>query len=216
MKISNLILLLALSIPWTVGAQSESQPSKDVILMNKVKRFAIGVKAGSPIGIGGSVEAVLPIGGNRLAPYLDISRFNDIDVDDVFVDHKYLEYGFNLYFGQRGIGFYLGLGTSSTTTDFAYADEIADSGNAYIGEATTSIDLDLVNIKLGFKTGRTVYFRIELGYGFGEIPQELVITGTTEVMGVRQTETSIEEIPDIPGWGENGMLIGNISIGLSF
>lgn len=183
---------------------------------NKVRRVAIGLKAGVPIGIGGSVEIILPVLSNRLAPYLDYSNLKNREIEEVSITHKHLDYGLNLYSGTNGKGLYLAIGRSSSTSDFAYSDEIADSGNTYIGVATTTVDLNMTNFKLGYKVGGLVFAKLEVGYGIGDIPQQLVITGTTEVMGVQMTETSIEDIPNIPGWNENGMLIGSLTVGVSF
>ena len=69
-------------------------------------------------------------------------------------------------------------------------------------------------MKLGAKLGKKFYFRIEAGYGFGDIPQEIEVTGTEQGTGI--TQTDYVEIPDIPGISESGMIVANIGLGFSF
>lgn len=209
------VLIFSLFL-WSAYGQESSDEIMESLTPHKVKHLSIGVKAGSPIVLGASAEIVFPILGNHLAGYFDFSDFNDLTVDDVSLDHKFTEFGINIYFSETGKGFYAGLGSSSTVSDFGYEGEVSDNGNTYIGLATGSLDLDLINAKLGIKTGGTVYFRFEVGYAFGDIPEEIEITGTTQVMGTTQTETSFVSIPDVPGLSTNGMLVANIGFGLSF
>ena len=71
-------------------------------------------------------------------------------------------------------------------------------------------------MKLGVKLGKKFYFRIEAGYGFGDIPQEIEVTGTVTSGGMSTTETDYVEIPDIPGISESGMIVANVGLGFSF
>jgi hypothetical protein len=73
--------------------------------------------------------------------------------------------------------------------------------------------INTTNLKLGLKTGGTFYFRVELGYGLGEVPSELMINASTSD-GYK--ETVVEEVPNIPGISNSGILVGNIGFGLSF
>jgi hypothetical protein len=57
-----------------------------------------------------------------------------------------------------------------------------------------------MNLKLGAKLGKTFYFRIEAGYGFGDIPHEIFVESTTP------SQTTIEEFPEIPGISVSGIL----------
>ena len=61
-------------------------------------------------------------------------------------------------------------------------------------------------------TGNKFYFRTELGYGFGNIPQEILVTGTINDTPVQ----GIKEVPDVPGISENGYPLFNIGVGFSF
>lgn len=60
------------------------------------------------------------------------------------------------------------------------------------------------------KLGRVFYFRAEVGYGFGKIPERILVEST------ESNKTKFEDIPKIPGLGKSGALIFNIGIGFSF
>jgi energy-coupling factor transporter ATP-binding protein EcfA2 len=126
---------------------------------------------------------------------------------------KFSEYGATYYFNQSGKGFYLGLGISQLNVKANYKDISLDMGRS--GSGKTEIDLNTTNLKLGVKTGGRVYFRIELGYGIGNLPQSVTFVATDN-SNPSYTETTTEEIPSIPGVSENGMIIGNIGLGVSF
>ena len=66
----------------------------------QVNHFNLGVKLGIPNLIGGSAEIVLPVFGNRIAPFIDYSGFN-LDTDELETEFAYLEYGANIYFNQN-------------------------------------------------------------------------------------------------------------------
>lgn len=80
---------------------------------------------------------------------------------------------------------------------------------------TTEITLDTTNFKLGHKTGGRIYFRLELGYGIGNLTLWVIFT-VKEISNPSFTETTTEDIPDIPEVSVSGLLIGNIGFGLSF
>ena len=126
---------------------------------------------------------------------------------------KFSEYGATYYFNQSGKGFYLGLGISQLNVKANYKDISLDMGPS--GSGKTEIDLNTTNLKLGVKTGGRVYFRIEMGYGIGNLPQSVTFVATDN-SNPSYTETTTEEIPSIPGVSENGMIIGNIGLGVSF
>jgi hypothetical protein len=124
-KISlKLVILLSLVLfSNRAFSQVEKVEALDSI---KVKYINLGVKLGIPNLIGGSVEIVLPILGNRIAPYFDYSGFS-IDTDDIGTSFSYLEYGANLYFNQKGNGFFLSLGQGKFNTELAF--NTLDFGN---------------------------------------------------------------------------------------
>jgi hypothetical protein len=180
--------------------------------ISKSKTISIGVKAGVPNILSLNGEFVLPILNNHLAPFVDYGSFS-LDIENTQADLKYLEYGLNIYFGNKGKGLYVGAGSGKLTNEFTFNDlTFEDNGVSLKGSATTSLDINALNLKLGFKSGGLIYFRIEAGYGIGTIPDRLNFTATSG--GI--TETFSEEIPAIPGIGSNGFAIGNIGLGVSF
>ena len=180
--------------------------------ISKSKTISIGVKAGVPNILSLNGEFVLPILNNHLAPFVDYGSFS-LDIENTQADLKYLEYGLNIYFGNTGKGLYVGAGSGKLTNEFTFNDlTFEDNGVSLKGSATTSLDINALNLKLGFKSGGLIYFRIEAGYGIGTIPDRLNFTATSG--GI--TETFSEEIPAILGIGSNGFAIGNIGLGVSF
>ena len=81
------------------------------------------------------------------------------------------------------------------------------------GTGSVDLDIDTTILKIGVKTGGTLYFSFELGYGFGTIPDSLNFNATS-LSGVSESVT--EEIPSIPGIGSGGIVVGNIGLGISF
>jgi hypothetical protein len=177
----------------------------------KVKHINLGVKLGIPNLIGGSAEIVLPILGNRIAPYFDYSGFS-IDTDEIGTSYSYLEYGANLYFNQKGNGFFLSIGQGKFNTEIAF--NALDFGNLLVlsEPITTDFNFNTTNIKLGIKSGGTFYFRFELGFGLADIPDSVDFIATYG--GI--TKSFSEELPPIPGISTSGVLIGNIGFGFSF
>jgi hypothetical protein len=126
---------------------------------------------------------------------------------------NYSEYGINFYFGNSGKGLYASAGMAQLSTEFTFNNlTFEENGVSQKGSASAGLDLNTLNLKLGFKTGGFIFLRVEAGYGMGTIPDRLNFTATSG--GI--TESFSEEIPAIPGLNANGLLIGNIGIGLSF
>lgn len=193
--IFSLILLALLS--WSTHAQ---------------KTVSLGVKAGFPNAVGGTVELGLPLLDNRLSIYVDYSKFEVEPDTDILVDYKYKEYGANFYIGPRaGRGLYLGLGRGSFDSDVFVSNIELDGGR--VGEGETRLKFESTNLKIGLRTGGMIYFRIEAGYGLGDIPEELVFEARSSD-GYKETTT--EPIPDIPGVSSSGVAIFNIGFGIAF
>ena len=204
----KIFLILSLISTAYVSAQDSSITDG----ASKSKTISIGVKAGAPNILSLNGEFVLPILNNHLAPFVDYGSFS-LDIENTQADLKYLEYGLNIYFGNKGKGLYVGAGSGKLTNEFTFNDlTFEDNGVSLKGSATTSLDINALNLKLGFKSGGLIYFRIEAGYGIGTIPDRLNFTATSG--GI--TETFSEEIPAIIGIGSNGFAIGNIGLGVSF
>ena len=204
----KIFLILSLISTAYVSAQDSSITDG----ASKSKTISIGVKVGAPNILSLNGEFVLPILNNHIAPFIDYGSFS-LDIENTQADLKYLEYGLNIYFGNKGKGLYVGAGSGKLTNEFTFNDlTFEDNGVSLKGSATTSLDINALNLKLGFKSGGLIYFRIEAGYGIGTIPDRLNFTATSG--GI--TETFSEEIPAIPGIGSNGFAIGNIGLGVYF
>ena len=204
----KIFLILSLISTAYVSAQDSSITDG----ASKSKTISIGVKAGAPNILSLNGEFVLPILNNHIAPFIDYGSFS-LDIGNTQADLKYLEYGLNIYFGNKGKGLYVGAGSGKLTNEFTFNGlTFEDNGVSLKGSATTSLDINALNLKLGFKSGGLIYFRIEAGYGIGTIPDRLNFTATSG--GI--TETFSEEIPAILGIGSNGFAIGNIGLGVSF
>ena len=70
------------------------------------------------------------------------------------------------------------------------------------------------NLRLGLKTGGAFYFRIEMGYGFGDLPKKLSFRAIDN-SDPSYSELSTKEIPEINGVSKSGMLVGNIGLELA-
>ena len=65
---------------------------------------------------------------------------------------------------------------------------------------------------MGLKSDGKFFFRFEVGYGLGNIPEDISFRSTYN--GI--TELFTEDIPEIPGLGQNGLLVSNIGLGFAF
>ena len=211
MKKNFLITYLFLLTIFTSFAQTESskEENKDSL---KVKHFSIGLKLGFPNLASGSAELTLPILNNHFAPYIDYSKI-PLNFESVETTIAYTEFGINYYFNKKSNGFFLGVGKGSLSTDVTFTNLLFTSGlQSLIGLGSTELNLDTTNFKLGVKTAGTVFFRFELGYGLGKIPDSLNFIATLN--GISESFT--ESIPPIPGLTTSGILIGNVGFGFAF
>ena len=203
----KILLVILLIFANTILAQDIQMDS-----LTKTKKFSFGAKVGAPNILSVNGEFVLPILNNHFAPYIDYGSFN-LDIDNTEANMKYIEYGLNFYINKKGKGLYIGAGSGKLTNEFTFKDlEFEENGVSLKGNATTNLDINSFNFKLGFKTGGLIYVRLEVGYGIGTIPDSLNFTATSG--GI--TETFSEDLPSIPGISSNGLIIGNIGLGLSF
>lgn len=216
------LLLTALFVfPLCVFAQEIEEGFETIdSLENKTKRISMGAKIGVPNIAGLSLEGITPLLNNRIAPYFDYSSF-DINPDDTEVGLSYSEFGTNVYFGDQGNGVYAGVGFGTLSTDLKFKNiTLENGGNSGTGHGTVTQKLNTTNIKLGIKTDGRIYFRLEIGYGFGDIPEEVEASGTFKYQNengqtITSTGTRIEVFPTIPGVGTSGVLIGNFGFGIS-
>lgn len=199
------LLLLFLCAGVSFAQVQNNSTNKDV------NPFRIGLKIGTPNAIGGSAEWVTPLFDNRFALFLDYSGIN-VNQNDINANFKYSEYGANLYFKNTGKGLYAGFGFGTLDFKGSYSDARTEGGVLFEGKAHGELNIETFNVKLGAKLGKRFYFRTELGYGFGNIPKEIEITGTVN----GQPDKGIEELPDVPGIDENGYPVFNIGFGFAF
>ena len=170
-----------------------------------VQHLRIGAKVGFPNVITPSVEYVTHLWEDHIAFTADAMGLNQT-IDDVGIKFFQFEIGSNLYFSPNGSGFYAGLSYFNFDGTGTYENVDFDDGTS--GTGTGDIIFDTLNAKIGFKTGRSFYFRTEVGYGFGKIPQEIVVAGNNG-------STTIEDIPSIPGMSSSGLILFNIGIGFA-
>jgi len=193
-------------------AQDEENNTNEIEFSEEeqpVKRMSLGLKLGVPNMASGTFEYVLPILNNRIAPYINYGAY-DLNVDMTEIDLSYSEFGAKYYFNEKGKGFYAGLGISSFSSSLVYNDVSLSGGMT--GTGSVDLNIDTTILKIGVKTGGTLYFSFELGYGFGTIPDSLTFNATSGSV----SESVTEEIPSIPGIGAGGIVVGNIGLGISF
>lgn len=174
---------------------------------NKIKPLRIGVRIGVPHLITANVEYVTPLFDNRIAltaDYLGISK----SYDDGIFRFDNLEIGTNIYFKETGKGLYGSLTYFSFRSGVGFVDYEFYDGFKTDGRA--DFDFNSFNVKVGAKLGKTFYFRVELGYGFGKIPDHVEVVSTTYNL------RAIEEIPSVPGISSSGILVFNIGFGVGF
>lgn len=171
------------------------------------KPLRLGVKIGAPNIITANAEYVTPLLDNRVALSLDYMSLNKT-IDETNINYNNFEIGTNIYFNNEGRGLYAGISYFSLDGEATYFDVEFEPDNYEDG--TGSITFNTFNLKLGAKLGRTFYFRIEAGYGFGAIPETIIVTSNSG------SETSEEEIPEIPGVKTSGLPVFNFGIGFSF
>ena len=204
--IPALILLISFSI-----YGQEIIEENDSITVEKIKRLSLGVKVGVPNIASLNGELILPFAGNRISAYFDYGAFN-FPIDETDIETTYTEYGVNLYFNGNGKGFYLSAGNGSLSTNYTFNNLDFEDGSGPTGSGSTELDIDAVNLKLGLKTGGTIYLRLEAGFGFTSIPETLTFTATSNNI----TQTFTEDLPNIPGVSSDGILVVNLGLGFSF
>ncbi|CDF78991.1 hypothetical protein BN863_12790 [Formosa agariphila KMM 3901] len=172
-----------------------------------INPFRIGIKGGVPVGIGAEIEYVTPLLGNRIAPFASYGMvpFGDLDF-------KYFEIGSNIYFGSRGKGGYVSASYGNLDGEVSNISSSNVDGNEFTNGVAKE-ELASFNLKLGWKYGKSLYFRWELGYAFGKLPDEITATG--DVNGQRETfQVSTEDVLEYVSG--KGYPILNIGIGYAF
>ena len=192
----------------------------EIDTISNLKRFSFGIKMGIPNILGLTTEAILPIFKNRVSPYFDYSSFK-LNPDRTSIDLNHTDYGVNIYINSKGNGLYASLGSGNLSSLIFFEEiELTDeNGNKGIGSAQLKENINTFNIKLGIKSKSKIFFRLEVGYGIGKIPNNLNLTGS---FGYEKDGTSYisngssnESFPTIPGIGKKGIIMGNFGFGIS-
>lgn len=216
MKITKFLAILCFGCyVFTANAQDsgviETKVNEEITPKERsIKPLRIGAKIGIPSLITATAEYVTPLLNNRVALAIDYFAL-ERDFDGTQIDYTNFEIGTNIYANSRGKGFYGGISYTSFSSEGTFLDVEFDDDAFTIGDGKANIDYNTLNVKLGIKTGRVFYFRMEVGYGFGTIPTEVVVRGIND-----PSLTSIEEIPDIPGISDSGIIYFNIGFGFGF
>lgn len=166
------------------------------------KPFRVGVKLGVPQVVSLNLEYVTPALNGRLAFTGDYGAFS-IDVDDVDVTYSYFEIGANYYFRNEGKGPYGHISYGNVNFDGSYTDPTLGTGDG-------TLNIGLLNLKVGAKWGGLFYFRPEIGYAILVGDSEIDITYTNPF-----TNQQTQQNEDIPGVLAGGFVV-NIGIGFAF
>ena len=216
-----IIFFLAIIIPKISYTQKiEKLDSIKIDTVLNLKRFSFGIKMGLPNILGLTTEAVLPIFKNRVSPYFDYSSFK-LNPDKTSIDLNYTDFGVNIYVNSKGNGLYASLGSGNLSSLILFQEiELTDeNGNKGLGNAQLKENINTFNVKLGIKSNSKIFFRLEVGYGIGKIPNNLDLTGifSYEKEGMLYTSkgSSIESFPTVPGVGKKGIIMGNFGFGIS-
>lgn len=211
MKIKKLIIIL-MTFPIVGFSQFYKEKKSDIVEDNSLKRFSVGVKFGLPYMAVLSAQYTLPFFNNHFAPYFDYSQYS-YEKNNEDAQFRFSEFGISYFFNQIGKGLYAGLSYSNLSYDVKFTNVILENGSK--GYGSEKIDMRTTNLRIGLKTGGTFYFRIEMGYGLGDIPKKLSFKAIDN-FDPRYSQIVTKEIPKISGTSEREMLIGNIGVGISF
>lgn len=198
-----IVLILAISIK--VSAQEVQ--NGNLSQSKSIKPLRLGVKVGIPNIITANAEYVTPLLGNRVALAIDYMSMSKT-VDETEINYNNFEIGSNIYLNKKGSGLYGGISYFSFDGEGTFTETEFDDGS--VADAIGIIKFNTVNLKLGAKVGRVFYFRLELGYGFGKIPEQIFVKSNTS------SQTTYEDIPEIPGISNSGLPVFNFGIGFAF
>lgn len=201
-----------MTFPIVGFSQFYKEKKSDIIEDNSLKRFSVGVKFGLPYMAVLSAQYTLPFFNNHFAPYFDYSQYS-YEKNNEDAQFRFSEFGISYFFNQIGKGLYAGLSYSNLSYDVKFTNVILENGSK--GYGSEKIDMRTTNLRIGLKTGGTFYFRIEMGYGLGDIPKKLSFKAIDN-FDPKYSQIVTKEIPKISGTSEREMLIGNIGVGISF
>jgi hypothetical protein len=177
-----------------------------------IKRVSAGLKFGFPYMAVVGAQYTLPFFDNHFAPYFDYSQYS-YEKNNEDAEFRFLEWGISYFLKEKSKGLYVGLSNSNLSYKVNFMNVALENGSK--GSGNGKVDLGTTNLRLGLKTGGAFYFRIEMGYGFGDLPKKLSFRAIDN-SDPSYSELSTKEIPEINGVSESGMLVGNIGFGISF
>lgn len=195
---------IALTLLMSTFLFSSLQSQSDINTKG-IKPLRIGIKAGLPNILTANTEYVTPLMNNRMAIVVDYMSLSKT-IDETEINYNNFEIGSNIYLKSTGKGIYGGISYFSFDSEGTFREITFDDGSAEDG--TGDIKFNTVNLKLGVKVGRAFYFRFEVGYGFGNIPEQILVKSKSS------GKTTYEEIPDIPGISSSGLPVINFGIGV--
>ena len=201
-----------MTFPIVGFSQFYKEKKSDIVEDNSLKRFSVGVKFGLPYMAVLGAQYTLPFFNNHFAPYFDYSQYS-YEKNNEDAQFRFSEFGISYFFNQIGKGLYAGLSYSNLSYDVKFTNVILENGSK--GYGSEKIDMRTTNLRIGLKTGGTFYFRIEMGYGLGDIPKKLSFKAIDN-FDPKYSQIVTKEIPKISGTSEREMLIGNIGVGISF
>jgi hypothetical protein len=210
-RITRLIILCLFFTSFNSYAQeidtSGEYKNGNLATKEDINPLRIGVKVGIPSFFTINVEYVTPLLDNRVAFAIDYFplRINALGTDAKF---KNFEIGSNIYIKNTGKGLYGGISYYTFNAEATNLTGYGDDDDTF-GTGETTIKFNTFNLKIGAKLGKAFYFRIEAGYGFGNIPKTITITGQDG----NSITANIEEVISYLG---AGVPIFNFGIGYSF
>lgn len=214
-KIRNycLLLLVVMATTFSYAQDDDSYNSK-----NELRPYRIGLKFGTPMVAGLDLEYVTPLWTSRVAPFIGFTSIGLQITDDAKLNFSAFEIGSNIYFNGRGDGrgFYGSLAYQSINATLKQQDYKAEDGKVYQGTATSKISFGGFNTKIGVKVGRTFYFRTELGYSFGSLPEEIVTKGTYNGQPINDRQNIKDDLADTPVLNMGGIPLFNLGFGFAF
>ena len=176
-----------------------------------IKRVSGGLKFGFPYMAVVGAQYTLPFFNNHFAPYFDYSQYSYEDYNKE-AKFRFSEWGISYFIKEKGKGLYVGVSHSNLSYNGNFMNITLKNGSR--GSGNGEVDLRTTNLRLGLKTGGIFYFRIEMGYGFGNLPKAVTFWATDN-SDPNHTELASEDIPRINGVSKSGMLVGNIGFGIA-
>ena len=207
----NLILIF-LIFPFFSFSQNYQEKDSLHIEYDELKRFSAGIKFGLPYMAVVGAQFTLPFFNNHFAPYFDYSQYSYVKNEED-AKFRFSEFGLSYFFKEMSKGFYVGVSNSNLNYKVNFMNIDLENGSK--GSGSGEVNMRTTNLRFGFKTGGSFYFRIEIGYGLGDIPN-MVVFKAIDDFNSSYSEIRTKEVPEINGTSESEMFVGNIGFGISF